>query len=248
MALIDIVQTAAAIIGLPQPASVIGSAAPTVVTMKALLDREGRNLAKRKSLYGGGWTILETEHTFQTVADQEEYDLPADLYSVIGNSVWDRGNFFPVRGGISPQEWQAIRSGLVQSAQLRRRYRIKDSLGAGRRRKFVLDPVPSDVETVVFEYVSSRWVSDAGGTVFFDRFQSDDDVSLLPQELLEMGLVWRYKQAKGFDFTADLAEWQMECNKTFGSDTGPRKIPIARNKFTLPVGNVPDSGFGPAQP
>lgn len=246
MALLDIVRDAAAIIGLPRPAAVINNNGISAVLLLALANREGRTLSRMKNAYGGGWTILEREHSFDTVADVDEYDLPGDFYSVIANSVWDRGNFFPVRGGISPQEWQAIRSGLVQSAQLRRRYRITRTRSAGAVKKFFLDPVPSEVQPQIFEYLSDAWVSNAAGTDQYSVFKDDTDVPLLPADLFERGIVWRYLKSKGFDYASELAEYEIELKKYKASDWGPRKIPLARNRFVLPVGNVPDSGFGPA--
>lgn len=246
MTLLDSVRNAAAIIGLPLPVAVVNNNDPTVATMLALANREGRALARMRNAWGSTWTVLEREFVFSTVNGQDEYDLPADFYSVIGNSVWDRGNFFPVRGGISAQEWQAIRSGLVQSAQLRRRYRITRTRGAGANRKFFLDPTPEGDQPVVFEYASDRWVQNAAGTLFTDSFRADDDVSLLPEDLIERGITWRYLSRKGFDYTSELAEYEIEVKKYQGSDWGPTKIPVARNRFVLPVGNVPDSGFGPS--
>lgn len=242
MSLLSIVQNAADIIGVPRPASVISSSDQTVLTMLALLNREGKNLARLRNTWGGGWSVLELEHSFPTVALQDEYALPVDFSRLISETVWDQSSFFQVRGPLSPQEWQAARSGLAATPALRKRFRIKRA--TGKDRKFFLDPIPSQVETVVFEYLTDRWVSDAAGTTFRTAFAAADDTGLLDEDLLEMGLIWRFQSAKGFDFAAWLADYELQRDARIAGDGGTRRLSLARNRFRLPPANVPDSNLG----
>lgn len=244
MTLLTIVECAADIIGVPRPSAVITSTDQTVRTMLALLNREGQNLAKLRNLWGGGWTILEREHTFTTTASTAEYAFPSDFAELIGDTAWDRDDFFEMRGPLSPQEWQAIKSGLSASPALRRRFRIKRSASTATRQFFV-DPTPEATgETLVFEYLSNAWLTDSGGTTLRTAFAADDDVGLLDEDLLEMGLVWRFKQAKGLGFAAELAEYEIERDRRIANDPGSTKIFVARKKFKLPPANVPETGFG----
>lgn len=245
MTLLTIVQCAADIVGVPRPSAVITSTDQTVRTMLALLNREGQNLAKLRNLWGGGWTVLEREHTFTTTASTAEYALPSDFAELIGDTVWDRDDFFEVRGPLSPQEWQAIKSGLSASPALRRRFRIQRTAGSGTDRKFFVDPTPAATgETLVFEYLSNGWVRDTGDTAVQTTFQADDDVGLLDEDLLEMGLIWRFKASKGLGFAAELAEYEIERDRRIANDPGATKIFVARKKFKLPPANVPETGFG----
>lgn len=93
MSLLTIVQCATDIIGLPRPSQVIGSTDQTVRTLLALLNREGQNLARLRNTWGGGWTILEQEHVFTTVADQDAYDFPSNFSELIFDTVWNRTDF-----------------------------------------------------------------------------------------------------------------------------------------------------------
>ncbi len=242
MSLLTIVQCATDIIGLPRPTSVVTNTDQTVRTLFALVNREGQNLARLRNTWGGGWTVLEKEHTFSTVADDDDYDFPADFSSLTFDTAWDRTTFFEMRGSLSPQQWQIARSGLVASPALRLRYRIKR--GSGSARQFFIDPSPSGGDTLVYEYLSNQWVSNAAGDTFTTTFTADDDVSLLDEDLVEMGLVWRYKQAKGLAFAAELAEYEIERDRRIGNDPGGTKVFIARRKFKLPPANTPITGFG----
>lgn len=243
MSLLTIVQCATDIIGLPRPTAVITSTDQTVRTLLALVNREGKNLAKLRNTWGGGWTILEKEHTFTVTDGDEDYAFPADFGQLIFDTAWNRTTFFELRGSLSPQQWQIARSGLVASPALRLRYRIKRA--SGSTREFFLDPIPTATgDTVVYEYVSNQWVSNAAGDTFRTAFAADDDTSLLDEDLLEMGLVWRFKQSKGLAFAAELAEYEIERDRRIAADPGPTKLFNARRRFKLPPANVPQTGFG----
>lgn len=243
MTLLSIVECASDIIGVPRPSAVITSTDQTVRTMLALLNREGQNLAKLRNTWGGGWTILEKEHTFTVTDADEDYAFPSDFGELIFDTAWNRTTFFELRGSLSPQEWQISRSGLVASPALRLRYRIKRA--SGSTREFFLDPIPTATgDTVVYEYLSNAWVSNAAGDTFSTKFAADTDVGLLDENLLEMGLIWRFKAAKGLAFAADLAEYEIERDKLIGNDPGATKLFVARRRFRLPPGNTPETGFG----
>ena len=244
MSLLTIVQNAADIIGVDRPASVVSNADPQLRTMHALLNRAGRNLVKLRNTWGGGWSVLEREHIFTTVGGQAEYDLPFDFGELIADTVWDRSNFFEARGPLSPQLWQQVKSGLLASAALRKRYRIKRS-STGMIKKFFIDPTPqASGEELVIEYLSERWVRDQAGSELRTGFEADDDIALLDEDLLEMDLIWRFKQAKGLSYAAEIAEFEMERDKRMANDGGTTKINLTPRRFHLPRGNVPETGFG----
>ena len=105
--------------------------------LKSLASRSGRILAKRFN-----WVVLQKEHTFNTADGTASYALPSDFEKLLDLTTWDRANYWSHRGPTSPQEWQQIKSGLVASAQLTKRFRIKPDT---RVNKFYIDPTPSAV-------------------------------------------------------------------------------------------------------
>lgn len=243
MTLLTIVQCAADIVGVPRPTAVITSTDQTVRTMLALLNREGKNLAKLRNTWGGGWVVLTREHEFTTVASQAEYTFPSDFAELVSETAWDRSNFWEMRGPLSPQEWQIVKSGLVASPALRKRFRIKRSASSAANAFFV-DPTPSSTDDLVFEYLSDAWLTDSGGSTLRTSFAADDDVALLDEDLLEMGLIWRFLAAKKLGFAAELAEYEIERDRRIANDAGAQEISLARPRFRLPPANVPETGFG----
>ena len=192
----------------------------------------------------GGWTVTQKEHTFTTVINQAEYTLPTDFARLINDTAWDRNAFWEMRGGLSPQEWQAVKSGLAVSPALRRRWRIKRGATASGKR-FNVDPTPTATgEPLVFEYISTDWVRDTGDTVTRDGWLVDTDVALLEEDLITMGVIWRFLRARGLSFETQLAEYEREVSQAIARDGGAPTLHTARRTFTLPAGNVPETGFG----
>src|SRR3546814_3845312 len=52
-------------------------------------------------------------------------------------------------------------------------------------------------------YISKRWARDAGTDGYKAAFTSDSDTFLLPERLLTLGLVWRWRENKKLDATGD---------------------------------------------
>lgn len=204
MTLLSIVQDACAEIGaIATPTIVVSNTDETVSRMLALIKREGEDLIKTD------WTILQRLHTFTTVDGTAEYALPADFARMIINTHWDRSNYEPIYGSLSPAQWQEIKSGLLGSGIVGRRFRIARSFVSGNDRKFILDPTPSstdDNETLAFEYISSYYCASAAGTARA-AWAADTDVPICDEELFRKGLVCRFKRSVGLDYGSDAAEY-----------------------------------------
>jgi len=244
LSLLTIVQSVADLVGVARPSTVIDNGDRTARQMLALLNRGGKNLAGIKNAWGGGWQILEREHVFNTVVDRAFYELPSDFGSLLGETIWNRADFESVRGPGSPSLWQVLKSGLQTSPQIQETYRIRriDEATSPVRQMFI-DPVPAAVEEHVFEYVTLNWIGNQGGTVFKAAFTADTDVPLFSENLLEQDLTWRFRKAKGLDYGADLAEFEVERDRKIAAEVGAT-VSLARRRFRLPVPNTPQTGFG----
>lgn len=244
MTLLSIVQKSADIIGVARPNTVINNPDRTARQMLALLNRGGTVLARMKNAWGGGWQVLEGEHTFTTVIDRAFYELPDDFGGILADTVWNRDEYWSVRGPTSPMIWQALKSGLQVSSSIRDVFRIRRIAEAtSGKRHFLIDPTPAAEEEFVFEYLSTFWVGNAADDEFTAEFEADTDIPLFPESLMEMDLIWRFKQAKGLDYGADLGEFEIERDRLIGAEV-PAVVSIARRRFRLPSALVPETGFG----
>jgi hypothetical protein len=242
MTLLTIVQAAFDEIGFPRPSSVVGSTDQLARQSFALLNRTGKELAREHD-----WKALVREHSFSTVASTSDYALPSDFDHFVNDSGWNRSDKEPLIGPLSAQHWQVIKSGLLGSGAYGQRWRVKRSTSGVIANKFVLDPTPTAVETVVFEYVSNSWSADTAGTSGQAAFAADTDIPLLPEHLLIMGLIWRLLKAKGLEYGDALSEYQSSLQREMARDGGAPKLSLGgrgAGVSLLSSRNVPDTGFG----
>lgn len=243
MSFLSIIQNVAAEIGgISVPTTVSGSN-PGLVQIKRLVNKEGQILALMQSPMGGGWTILERDHEFTTTNGVDEYDFPVDFYKTLYDTAWDRSRTRRMWGPLTTSEWQQLKSGL-KTGTIYTSYRFKRS-NTNPKKVFLIDPPPSEAQTLFFEYMSSHWATDASGTNTKTELEVDDDVSLLPELLLEMGAIWRWRKVKGEDFAADLAEYEVRRDTMFSADSGPRVVSINKPRLIFPYdGDIPETGVG----
>lgn len=169
---------------------------------------------------------------------QDTYPMPADYDHMIPQTQWDRGFRWQLLGPMSPQEWQVLKSGLSPTGP-RRRYRLIDG-------SFVVDPVPYDTNTLVFEYYSTNWVQSQAG-VAQRAWAADTDYFMLDDDALVLGMIWRFRKAKGLDYDEDHDAWEERIELVKSREAGARNLPLnssAGGVRLLSNQNVPDTGFG----
>ncbi|MYG26276.1 MAG: hypothetical protein F4213_09660 [Boseongicola sp. SB0677_bin_26] len=239
----EIARNVAAVVGMRDIDSLVGNPEPHARAMVVLLNRGCKNMAQMRGTSNQGWIVLTREFAFQTVPGQASYAFPDDYQELVDGTVWNRDTYREARGPLSPTEWQRIKSGLVETTSIAPNFRIRRNV-AGTGKAFWVDPVPSQAQDLVIEYVSNQWLTDASQTVFRGRVAADTDLTLFDDDLVEQDLTWRFKQSRGLSFAPELAEFELERDKRFAKDGGLRTIRIGRTPAAGLQGQVPDSGFG----
>jgi hypothetical protein len=211
MTLLTIVQNASDAIGLTRPSVVIASADQNVRTLLSMAQTEGREVLDRFS-----WpaTQIEVTHTSLAAELQGVITTIAPGFSYITSSTfWDRTLTQPVTGPLSPIEWQALKARTATGPYSS--YRIFGG-------KLYAYPAPSAGNTWVFEYQSTYFCQSAGGTNQ-SAWAADTDVGVLDENLMELGVVWRFKKKNGLDYSEDFRSYEQKlANET--SRAGGRKV------------------------
>lgn len=169
---------------------------------------------------------------------QDTYPMPADYDHMIPQTQWDRGFRWQLLGPMSPQEWQVLKSGISPTGP-RRRYRLIDG-------SFVVDPVPYDTNTLVFEYYSTNWVQSQAGAAQ-RAWLADTDFFMLDDDALVLGMIWRFRRAKGLDYDEEKDMWERRIELVKARQAAARTLPLnatAGGARLLNSQNVPDTGFG----
>lgn len=184
--------------------------------------------------------------TGQYTFGKSDYPMPADFQRPIDNTMWDRSRYWAMRGPQSPQQWQMYKSSVIGKASIQRRWRIRN---VGGTTLFSIDPVPTDNgAALVFEYVSNGWCMSLSGA-YQNQWQSDSDVGVVDEYLLQLGTRWRMLRRLGISYSEELDEYERQVSKAMAQDGGAPILSIVPNdglSFITPY-NVQDGFFpGPS--
>lgn len=198
MSLLQIVKDACDELSLPRPTVVINSTDQQVRKLLRLANDEGRSLAKRHA-----WQALTSEHTFTTTATATQLTasaLPTDLGWVVPETMWNRTSRRRVTGPLSNQEWQETLGNTV--VQVNPAFRIRSNT-------ILISPAPTTGQDIYYEYVSKNWCQASGGTTR-SAWGTDSDTGRIDENLMTLGLVWRFRASIGEPYDAALAAYERE--------------------------------------
>jgi len=184
----------------------------------ALAIEEGVELAARYE-----WQALLAEATFTTLAAESQGALatiaPGCKY-IVNDTIWNRDLRRPVFGPLSAQRYQQLKAMVMAGPW----YQFKIIRG---NINFI--PNPAAGQDCYFNYISKNWVLAADNTTTKAAFTADDDTSLLDEDLMVLGLIWRWKAAKGFNYAEDFQKYERMVMDAMGRDG---------SKDTLNMGDV----------
>lgn len=196
--------------GIPVPATVFGSTDNQIIQMMRLFEEEGNDLAQR-----GAWQGITFEATHTSLAAEDQgaiATIASNGFRYIKNeTIWDRTDKLPILGPIDPIEWQGLKALAISGP--RYRYRIRGG-------KLLINPVPTAGKTWAFEYVSKNWLTDSTGVTYRQYVGADADLILLPEELVIMGLRWRWLREKGLEYAELFRTYENQLKDMLGRDAG----------------------------
>lgn len=214
MSLLSIVQQFVKPTNLSSPATVYGTTDPQIKQILGILEEEGNDLKKR-----GDWQGITFEATHTTLAAEDQgamTSIATNGFRTIKNQTFfDRTTKIPVYGPVDSKEWQALKSTSVTGPNYQ--YRIRGG-------KLLANPTPTAGSTWAFEYLSNNWITDSTGVTYKQYFTADTDLVLLPEDLLILGLRWRWKREKGLDYAEDFRTYEMQVNNALGNDGGKKTL------------------------
>jgi len=152
----------------------------------------------------------------------EEYDLPADYDRMVAaGGIEDTASlFWGYTPFSSPNEWLQFKSGT---------YAIISPGGwisIGGKLQFY----PAPVGNAEYPYISKLWARSESGTPKA-KFTADDDEFALDERLLTLGLIWRWMDQKGMQYSEALATYEMALSQAQMRDAGARVYRTGPRRF-----------------
>ena len=183
------------------------------------------------------YQVTETQVGGQVIFQKVKYSMPADYYSTVNRTHWDKSKRWEMLGPESPQQWEWLLSGYISTGP-RIRWRL---LG----QYFQIWPGMNAGELLGFEYRSKGWAYGTTGLVQ-NSMTADNDTCIYPDRVMVLMTKLKYFEAKGFDTTALYRDFLMELEAAVAQDTAAANLSFAPRPGTVLIGydNIPDSGYG----
>lgn len=163
------------------------------------------------------WRALTRLQTYAGDGQTEAFDLPDD---------YDR---MPVLQDIHSATWRQWRWVPAQSLDQWLDYKTFATVTPGMW--IMLDgqihfyPEIPQGEIAQFYYISKNYARGTNGALK-PAFDNDNDEFLLPERLLTLGIVWRWREQKRLDSTADQENFLKAFNEAAGREKGSRVVRI----------------------
>ncbi|TIP49637.1 MAG: hypothetical protein E5X77_10015 [Mesorhizobium sp.] len=214
MAILDVVKSAATVLGMDVPSLVYGATTREMVEMQELANVMATEIADAHD-----WQKLLVQKTFTGDGVADAFDMPADFLRMQKtSSLWSSRWLWATEHLTSPDQWTELQVTPVASVN---GYWI--IFGD----QFHQWPVMASTETVKFFYVSNQLIA-AGNGSLKTAFTEDADTFRLPEDLLKKAIIYRWKQNKGQAYEQDFDDYQDMLLRRIDSDAGSKPVVSGR--------------------
>lgn len=220
MTLLEVVQEFCNRTGVDSPAAVMTSTDLAVKQIKALANEVITDITSR----GNSWPKLQKEGSFTTVAAELQGAIttiaPYGFKYLCLDTVYDRTNRRPLFGPKSAPLWQEAKAIVVTGPFYAWRL---------WRGNLYMQPTPPAGYSIYFEYASDYAILDADGTTYKKRFAADTDTFALDENLLLLGLRWKWKAEKGLRFVTEKQDYEATLAQAMAEDGTKGELNMADN-------------------
>ncbi len=239
MSLLEICQNVMGEVGWPILGSIASNTEGTAQQIFRIANTELRNLSQTFN-----WPHLETEYNFNTVIAQTVYLWPTDFRVPAQQSLFNKAEYYALKGSMQMQYWQLLKYGNLASLSMQK-FRTTYPLGVPG---LEIMPAPTQVQAMVGVYYSNEYAKDEDGNSI-PKYATDNDVSKIPEEYVELGVKWRFRRAKGLDFSAELAEYNDMVKTQYAKYLSSQEIQVGGKRYPyedigLTQPYIPPNGFG----
>jgi len=221
MSILSVLQLAMPLCGLPQPAQAVSSTDPTVIKFVSLAQDIGDELRERFF-----WRNLNIAGQITGDGTTTLFALPSD-WALLSPGQRLFSNLYPtlpISGPVTNEQLAQMKAS--PSYPTRPVWRI---IGG----TLEIWPALGSGEVVTFNYYSTNWVSNAAGLVRQPGFLLDSDFSMIDEIVLRRGLIYRWKESKGLDYSAALVSYQKSLDRSAGREDAERIVNMAARPLDI---------------
>lgn len=214
MTILDVVKGAATVLGMKVPTQVYGNTTREWVEMQELANVVAEEIAEAYD-----WQALLRIHTFVGDDVAEGFALPSDYERMLKTaSLWSSRWFWSINHIVDQDQWLELQ--VVPIASTYGNWMLFGD-------EIHVLPIMSATETVKFFYVSNEIALDTNG-MKQTSFLADTDAYRLPESLLKLAIIARWKQNKGLPYGEAMTDYQNALAQEIDKDTGSKPIVSSR--------------------
>lgn len=218
MSILSIVQAAAIRSGFPSvPTAAVSNIDQNVQQLVAFAQDSGRELLERAN-----WVNLDTAGTVTGDGVSTLFQLPQDWVrfspsdkSPRGALVSNKFPLVPLFGPVNTEDLNMLKA--LPASTVRPVWRI---IGGALE----IWPALALNELVTFNYYSSFWIMNAARTQSRASWVADDDFSMINEDTIMKGAVWRWKASKGLQYAEEFRTYEQSLVRNAGQQMTERVI------------------------
>lgn len=230
MSLLTMLQGVTPRLGIAKPQLIVGATDDQTLQLLAVANEEGQDLAKR-----GQWQALTNSSTFTTLATESQGAIATlagtGFDYIINETAWNRTQRRPLFGPLTSQQWEQLKASQIQGPWYQ--FTIR-----GGNMLFL--PVPSAGQTCAFQWMSKNWVTTTGSTS--STWTADTDTGLLSEDLMGLGIIWRWLQRKGLEYAEDFNKYERQVADALARDGGKQRLSMGNSGPDVFPGVIVPSG------
>jgi hypothetical protein len=220
MSVLSVCREAAVKLNQTRPASIFSSTDSFALELSVAANEAARAVMKAKE-----WNKLKTLATMTGDASTTSFALPADYDRML------------VKGKVHSANWQ--NASFVKADDEDDWLYSQDLELTGNPGKWIIlggrfqvFPAMSASETARFYYISKYVVALTGSTTGSKAtFTTDTDEFILSEEVLKLGIIWRWRANKRQEYAEDMTNFEIAIAEEMGADKGSNILTIGRRRM-----------------
>lgn len=200
------------------PSIIFTSSDPFAIELAALSNEAATAIAKYYD-----WQKLITLKTQAGDGSATAFDLPSDYdRMLVKGAVFKTSILRPM---------QPVRDFDIWLDHRIRSYGIVDGEWIIFGGQINIEPALASTDSAKFYYVSNLIVTDED-TSTKSTFDADTDTFRLPERLLTLALIWRWRQRKGFDYAEDMRNYEIALAEEVNRDRGSHMVRVGMPRIS----------------
>lgn len=210
MTLLTAVNDAQRELSLAVTSALVGDGQETQNLLYRCAKKEAAEILRRADY---DWPILMRDKSFTaSLASLQSSGKESNFRRAVEGSFWNTSRHRRMYGPLNPQEWATVNNWPITSLITQYAMFQYDGLH--------IFPTPTSADTIFYSYIINTPVLAADGTTYQMTFSADTDTYLFGDEILTLGVVWRYLQIKGRDYAEALKEYENALGVEFLAQKG----------------------------